>query len=304
MPRNVPALTDQCPENKMDSHRYHSISVSSIGSMTLPSAPQMLNHSPRQLYDEESSSSLTVQNRPLFGHSLPPDNHSQNLDHAKAPAPYVLTSPYHPIPASQHSMLYNRVYCAAKHTDDDGGCTPFYNNVQGAGKRSDDASTAICQSINFYCPVKRTSGDVSNVSSYDAVQGACKRSDDASAASQTINRYCPVTDKDFRSNVRAETMETQICRSTTLPRALEDIILMMPMHSNFLRNEVLPATVMMLSHRLSHKLFGIARYTTSVCEIPRTTFMKCAPLLAPQTSFFKNMYTLHVEYRYGNFYFV
>ena len=206
-PHNVPALTDQCLENKLDNHRYHSTPFSSIGSKTLPSVPQMLNHSPRQLHDDESSPSLTVQSRLLFGHSLPPDNHLQNLDHAKAPAPYVLTSPYHPIPASQHSILYNRVYCAAKRTDDDGGCTPFYNNVQGAGKRSDDASTAICQSINHYCPVKRTDedrpvkrtgGDDSNVSSYNAVHGPGKRSDDASAASQTINRYCPVkrTDED------------------------------------------------------------------------------------------------------------
>ena len=83
-----------------------------------------------------------------------------------------------------------------------------YDAVQGAGKRSDDASTATCQSINRYCPVKRTDedrpvtrtgGDDSNVSSYDAVQGAGKRSDDASTATcQTINCYSPVkrTDED------------------------------------------------------------------------------------------------------------
>ena len=160
-PSNVPVLTDQCPENKIRSHRYHSTSVSSIGSRTLPSVSQMLNHCPRKWYDDESSPSLTVQSRPLFGHNLPPDNHLQNLDHAEAPAPYVLTYPQHPIPASQLSILCNRVYCAAKRTDDGGGCTPFYNNVlsydavQRAGKRSNDASTAICQTINLQCIVLR-----------------------------------------------------------------------------------------------------------------------------------------------------
>ena len=145
--RNVPALTHQCPKNKMESHRYHSTSVSSIGSITLPSISRMLNHCPRKWCDDESSPSLNVLNRPLFGHGLPPDNHLQNLDHAEAPAPYVLTFPHHPIPASQLSIVCNLVYCAAKRTDDDGSCTPFHHNLQGAGKRSDDASTAIYQSL-------------------------------------------------------------------------------------------------------------------------------------------------------------
>ena len=187
-------------------YRYHSTSVSSIGSKTLPSVSQILNPYPRKWYDDEISPPLTVLNRSLFGHGLPPDNHVQNLDHAEIPAPYVLTSPHHPIPTSQLSILCKRVYCAAKRTDDNGGCTSFYN-IQGAGKRSGDASSAICQSINHYCKVKRTDedrrikrtgGGDSNISSYNAIYGAGKRSHDASAASQTINRYCPVkrTDED------------------------------------------------------------------------------------------------------------
>ena len=75
--------------------------------------------------------------------------------------------------------------------------------------------------------------------------------------------------KTIRSNVRAKTIEMQTCRSATLPRALEDIILMMPMHSNILWNEVLLATVMVLPHRLSHNLFGIALYSISGCEAYR-----------------------------------